>query len=102
TYPAADIKAGTRREENDSRIVVWHHDEGGICGHDRDVRAASPNDDLAVASQIPVVTRLAPLALHRVHYILLLREERVAEIGGPTHVRRHHFQHRRKRQKRLN
>src|SRR5579864_5277334 len=63
--PATDKESGTRREENNSRVVVRHDDEGRVHRHDGDIRTAA-NDNLAVAPKIPVVASLPPLALDRV------------------------------------
>src|SRR5580700_3586245 len=48
TNPATDKETGTRREENDSRVVVRHNDKGRVHRHDRDIRTAA-NDNLTVA-----------------------------------------------------
>src|SRR5579863_10021459 len=46
TNRTANKKSGSRREENNSRVIVRHHDEAGIYRHDGDVRSAA-NDNLA-------------------------------------------------------
>src|ERR1035441_6138400 len=89
---AADHETTPWREENDSRIIVRHHDEAGVYGHDCDVGSGA-NDNLAVTSQISEVAGFPPLPLDRVHHILLLRQERVSKVGGPVHVGGRHFGH---------
>src|ERR1700683_3659643 len=74
---AAHKKPRPRRPENDERIVGGHINKAGIDRINRDVRP-SAHYDLTVASQIPIILRLLPHALHRVHHILLLRQERIA------------------------
>src|SRR5260370_41869123 len=89
---AADHDSGLRREENNRRVIVRHRDVGRMHGHNRDVRPIA-DDDLGVAAQISVVLGLPALSLNRIHHVLLVRQERVAKIGGPTHVVGHHFKH---------
>ncbi len=51
--------------------------------------------------QITVRLRALPHPLNGVHHLGLLGQKRGAELLGPRHVARHHPEHRRKRQQRL-
>jgi hypothetical protein len=90
---ASNHEAGPRGEENDSRIIVGHHNEAWIDRHDRDVGPAARDDNLAIGSQVSVVVGLFSFPLNRVHYVRLLRQECVSNVGGPPHIGIHHFQH---------
>src|SRR6202051_668884 len=97
TDRATDIDAGPRGVKDNARVVVGHHDEGGIRGHDRYVWPAADNN-LAIAAKITVVTSPPPLSLDSFHHLLLLFEERISEFGGAVHGRGHHLQLRGTRQ----
>src|SRR5579862_2640061 len=97
---AADHNTAPWREENNSRIVIWHDDVARIDRRDGDVGSAT-HDNLAVASKITVVISLSAFPLDSVHYVLLLVKESVSEVSSPIHVRRHHAQHAGKRKQRL-
>src|ERR1700722_14681421 len=68
--------ARSRREEHNSRIVIWHHDKTRIHGRDGDIWPAA-NDNLAITSQVSKISRSASLPLDRVHHVLLLRQESI-------------------------
>ena len=61
------------------------------------------HDDLLLLGRLQVAfgLRLGAQALHGVHHVLLLREERVAELLGPVELLVHHREHLRERDQRL-
>ena len=97
---AVDDDAGPRRRKHDDRIVVGHHDHGGIDRSDFDIRSGM-HGDVGVGLQVAVGLRPLAHALDRIHHLGLLGEKRRADLFGPRHVGRHHAEHGRKRQQRL-
>src|ERR1700678_4803875 len=85
----------TRRGKHNEWIVSRHVDKRRIDGINRDVWAAAYHD-LAIAAQVAKILRLLAHALHRIHYILLLRKKRSALFGCAGELRSHAAQHGRK------
>ena len=90
---AADIETRPWVRVHHHRIVIRNVIRIRHDGNDLDCTLVRNNPLVLVTPQIAVIIGLLAQLLYRIHYLVPLRQDGIAECLGPAHILRHVIQH---------